>query len=88
MEREEMTVGADSLTIRIEPKVKYLVELAARARGCWLTTYIQLALKESFKKVTLRVAPEPEPIYGHDSCSVTEPNPRNEEEERVANEVK
>ena len=41
------------LNIRIEPKVRYLVELAARARGLSLTAYIESALMDSLRDVYL-----------------------------------
>ena len=82
-----MAQRTESLTLRIDPKVKYLAEITSRARGCSLTDYIETLLSESFKSVTLRVPPEPEPSYGHDRKPML-PKPPNEEEERAANEAK
>lgn len=41
------------LNIRIEPKVRYLTELAARARGMSLTAYVESALMASLREVYL-----------------------------------
>jgi hypothetical protein len=70
----------------MNPRVKYLAELAAKARGCSVTDFTEAALEESFKGVTLRRPPEPEPSYGHD-CRPFLPSPPDAEEERVANEA-
>jgi hypothetical protein len=48
------------LNIRLDPKLRYLTELAARARGVTLTAYIESALEDSFNKVSMA------PITGWD----------------------
>jgi hypothetical protein len=72
---------------RMEPKLRYLAELAADAKGFdTLTDYIKWALEESFKQVTLRVPPDPEPTYSSNG-EVSIPEPPDVEEERVANDA-
>ena len=46
------------LNMRIDPKLRYLLDLASRARGISLTEYIEEALKDSFKRVSLDQYPE------------------------------
>lgn len=46
------------LNMRIDPKVRYLTELAARANSMSLTDYIESALQESFKRVSVDQFPE------------------------------
>lgn len=46
------------LNMRISPRLRYLTELAARARNESLTEYIENALEESFKKVSVDEFPE------------------------------
>jgi hypothetical protein len=46
------------LNIRIDPKLRYLTEVAARARHMSLTEYIEDALKQSFNKVSVDEFPE------------------------------
>lgn len=41
------------LNIRIEPKLRYLIELAARTSGVTLTTYVEAALTKSLRDVYL-----------------------------------
>jgi len=48
------------LNMRIDPKLRYLTELAARARSMSLTEYIEDALQASFKNVSI------DPIAGFD----------------------
>jgi hypothetical protein len=48
------------LNIRIDPKVRYLTEIAARAKSMTLTEYIETALQDSFKNVSI------DPIEGFD----------------------
>lgn len=45
------------LNMRIAPQLRYLTELAARARGKSLTEYIEAALLESFKRVNVDPLP-------------------------------
>jgi hypothetical protein len=44
--------------MRIDPKLRYLTDLAVRASGKSLTDYIESALMESFKHVSLDQFPE------------------------------
>ena len=46
------------LNMRIDPKLRYLTEIAARARHMSLTDYIEDSLRESFKKVSVDEFPE------------------------------
>ncbi len=41
------------LNMRIDPKLRYITELAARARSMTLTEYIAAALQDSFKNVSI-----------------------------------
>jgi len=53
------------LNMRIDPKLRYLADLAARATGTSLTNYIEDAIWQSFAKVSLDRYPEldEEPNY-------------------------
>ncbi len=75
----------EMIAVRLEPRLRYLTEVAAIAKGLTLSAYVEFALQESFKSVTLRVPPEPEPIYGHDLNQVTMPEKPSDEEESVKN---
>ena len=44
----------ESTSIRLEPQVRYLVELAARIQRRNLTNFIEWSLEESLKQVKLR----------------------------------
>jgi hypothetical protein len=46
------------LNMRIEPRLRYLTELAARARNMSLTEYIEAALEDSFSRVSADQYPE------------------------------
>ena len=46
------------VNIRMDAKLRYLTDLAARARRISLTEYIEEALEESFKRVSLNQFPE------------------------------
>lgn len=46
------------LNMRIDPKLRYFAELAARARGITLTQYIEDAIAESLKRVSADEFPE------------------------------
>jgi hypothetical protein len=70
------------LNMRIDPKLRYLTELASTISGLDLTKYVENALEESFKHITLREQPEPE--YDSEGNVV----PLDLEEERIQNEVK
>jgi hypothetical protein len=48
------------LNMRIDPKLRYLADLAARATGVSLTDYIEAAIWQSFAKVSLDQLPMPE----------------------------
>lgn len=74
------------LNIRIDPKVRYLTELAALKSKMSLTEYIEAALTESFSRVTLREASEPQPIY-EDNAGKFHIAPIDEEQERIENEA-
>jgi hypothetical protein len=76
---------SEMIALRLEPRLRYLTEVAARAKGLTLSAYLELALQESFKSVTLRVQPESEPLYGDDPSKATMPGKPNEEEESTAN---
>ncbi|WP_263355275.1 hypothetical protein [Acidicapsa acidisoli] len=41
------------LNIRLDPKLRYITELAARARGVTITAYVESALQDSFNKVSV-----------------------------------
>jgi hypothetical protein len=78
---------SEMIAVRLEPRLRYLVEVAASAKGLTLSAYVEWALQESFKSVTLRIPPEREPFYGNDLTSVTLPVKPNKEDERTANEA-
>jgi hypothetical protein len=46
------------LNIPIDPKLRYLAELASRACGVSLTGYVEEAIRESFRRVSLDEFPE------------------------------
>ncbi len=79
--RRDVQQRSEIITVRLEPKLRYLAEVAASAVGMTLSAYVARALQESFESVTLRVPPEPEPFYGHDLNNVTMPEKPTEEEE-------
>ena len=68
---------------RLAPRQRFLLDLAAKARGTTRTEYLEWALEESFKNQTLRKPAEPEPTYGHGG-EVTVPE-MNADSERAAN---
>jgi hypothetical protein len=76
----------EMLGLRLEPKTRYLAELAARAQGASLTTYVSNAIVERFKHVTLRKPSEPEPMYGNNPDDVVIPT-IDTEQERAKNEA-
>lgn len=78
--------GGKMTALRFDPKIRYLADLAAAATGESLTKYIEGALLKSFEHVTLRVPPEPEPMYFADSRK-PEFAPIDPEQERVQNEA-
>jgi hypothetical protein len=84
---EKMIQAGKMISVRIDPKIRYLAEVAAAAKGLSMTDYLEWAFNESFKRVTLRVAPEPEPIYGNNPLDFTMPEPPDPENERIANEA-
>lgn len=51
------------LGLRLEPKTRYLAELAARAQGRTLSSFVEQAIIASFNRVTLRKPSDPEPMY-------------------------
>jgi len=83
--RRSVPQRTEMIAVRLEPRLRYLAEVGASAKGLTLSAYLEFALQESFKSVTLRVAPEPEPLYGGDPSKVTMPEKPNEEEESAAN---
>ena len=84
---QKAAVAGKMTSLKIDPKIRYLADLASTVTGQSLTRYIENALKESFKCVTLRVAPDPEPMYLGDSGAY-EVAPIDPEQERVQNEAK
>jgi GH35 family endo-1,4-beta-xylanase len=71
--------------VRLDPKMRYLAELAADAKSFpTLTDYIKWALEESFKNVTLRVAEKPEAIL--DEAGNWSFEEVDQEAERLAND--
>jgi hypothetical protein len=85
--KRDVPQRSEMIAVRLEPRQRYLVELAASAKGLTLSAYVEWALRESFKSVTLRVPPEREPLYGHDPNHVMMPGKPNKEEENAANEA-
>jgi len=85
--RRDAQQRSEMITVRLEPRLRYLAEVAASAVGMTLSSYVAWALQESFESVTLRVPPEPEPFYGHDLNNVTMPEKPNEEEESAKNKA-
>jgi len=77
----------EMIAVRLEPRLRFLTEVAAKAKGLTLSACVEFALQESFKSVTLRVPPEPEPIYSHDLNNITVPEKPKGEEETAANEA-
>jgi hypothetical protein len=69
------------LNMRIDAKLRYLTELAAKVAGLDLTKYVEVVLEESFKHVTLREQPERE----YDSSGNV--IPADPEEKRVQDEA-
>ena len=75
------------ISVRIDPKIRYLAELAAEARNESLTKYLEWALDESFKKVTLYKSPELEITYGPGRGEIElgpAPDPEEEQAKRDA----
>ncbi|HMH12098.1 MAG TPA: hypothetical protein VK578_03230 [Edaphobacter sp.] len=83
---EKMPSAAKMTSLKIDPKIRYLADLASTVTKQSLTAYIESALLESFAKVTLRVPSEPEPIYGKNG-EVAMPDRPDPETERVQNEA-
>jgi hypothetical protein len=54
----------EMLGIRLEPKTRYLAELAARTQRKTLTAYVEEAIINSFSNVTLYRTSEQEATYG------------------------
>jgi hypothetical protein len=84
---EKMPQAAKMTSLKIDPRIRYLADLASTITGESLTSYIEGALMESFAKVTLRLPSEPEPIYGPKGDAVM-PDPPDPDVERVQNEAK
>jgi hypothetical protein len=85
--RRDAQQRSEIVTVRLEPRLRYLAEVAASALGMTLSAYVTWALQESFELVTLRVPPKPEPFYGHDLNAVTMPDKPSEEEESAKNKA-
>jgi hypothetical protein len=85
--RRDAQQRSEMITVRLEPRLRYLAEVAASAAGMTLSAYVAWALQESFESVTLRVPPEPEPFYGNDLNNVTMPEKPDEEEESAKNKA-
>jgi len=83
---ERVEPSGKMTALRLDPKIRYLADLAAKTSGESLTKYLEAALKESFKRVTLRVPPEPEPMYLGNSGTF-EVAPIDAEQERIKNEA-
>lgn len=48
------TSRSETVTVRLDPRLRYLAETAARAHRRTLSSYIEWAVEESLKKVTLQ----------------------------------
>jgi hypothetical protein len=77
--------GGKMTALRIDPKVRYLADIAALAKGESLTKYFEGALLESFKHVTLRKPPESEPSLDRSGKWIM-PEPPDPENERLLDE--
>lgn len=84
---EKMPQPAKMTSLKINPRIRYLADLASTVTGQSLTGYIETALVESFAKVTLRLPPEPEVSYEQNGEAVLS-DPPDPEIERVQNEAK
>lgn len=84
---QKAPVAPKMTSLKIDPKVRYLADLASTVTGQTLTAYIESALMESFKGVTLRVPPDPEPMYLGNSGNF-EFAPIDQEKERAEIEAK
>jgi hypothetical protein len=76
----------EMLGLRLEPKTRYLAELAARAEGRTLSSFVEQAIIASFSRVTLRKPSEPEPMYLGTSGEF-HVAPIDVEQERIQNEA-
>jgi len=83
---EKMPQASKMTSLKINPRTRYLADLAATITNQSLTAYIENALLDSFSKVTLRVPQELEPVYGPNGEAVR-PDPTDVEQERVQNEA-
>ena len=82
---EKMPSAAKMTSLKIDPRIRYLADLASTITKQSLTKYLEAALLQSFKNVTLRVADKPERVFdeGSGKWTISEVDP---EEERMANE--
>ena len=72
-----------NLTIRFDPKLRYLTELAARIKGVALRDYIEGAVLRSLSEVSLRTPDVEEPLYGvHPQHGLVTPKRQNSEDDR------
>ena len=53
MAREPKTAKSESLTIRLDPKTRFILEYVSRARGQTITTVVERAILESANNVKL-----------------------------------
>ncbi len=84
MERPEK--AGKMTALRLDTKTRYLADLAAAVSKESLTKYIEAALWESFKKITLRLQPEQEIVYDQNGNPALG-EPLDPEQERIQNEA-
>ena len=82
----KMPSAAKMTSLEIDPRIRYLADVASSVTKQSLTEYIERALLESFARVTLRVPPEPEPTYGK-HFEVTMPPALDPDTERAQNDA-
>lgn len=81
---EQPNASGKMTALRIDPKIRYLADLASTITDESLTKYIERALVESFKNVTLRVAEKPEAV--RDGAGNWKFEEVDQEAERLAND--
>jgi len=59
------TTRSETVTVRLDPRVRYLAELAARLRRMTLSSYVESAVEESFNLVPVYVAGKDKPSLAH-----------------------
>jgi hypothetical protein len=80
---DRVVQGGKMTALRLDPKIRYLADIAALAKGESLTKYFEAALLQTFKDVTLRVPPEREPSLDASGNWIM-PDPLDPESERLA----